>query len=86
MKLYIITIFVISMLLILFQSLIMISTLVFTCMLYYIGIISGLIVYDLYNNVNISITNAYVLFIFFILLAYISNPLLIVANKFRNIK
>ena len=74
------------MLLILFQSLIMISTLVFTCMLYYIGIISGLIVYDLYNNVNISITNAYVLFIFFILLAYISNPLLIVANKFRNIK
>lgn len=64
----------------------MISTLVFTCMLYYIGIISGLIVYDLYNNVNISITNAYVLFIFFILLAYISNPLLIVANKFRNIK
>jgi len=55
-------------------------------MLHYIGIISGLIVYDLYNSTNISITNAYVLFIFFILLAYISNPLLIVANKFRNIK
>jgi len=74
------------MLLIVFQSLIMISTLIFTCVLYYIGISSGLIVYNLYNTTNISITNAYVLFIFFILLAYINNPLIIVANKFRNIK
>jgi hypothetical protein len=74
------------MLLIVFQNLIMISTLISTCVLYYIGILSGLIVYNLYNTTNISITNAYVLFIFFILLAYISNPLIGVVHRIQNIK
>lgn len=74
------------MLLIVFQNLIMISTLISTCVLYYIGILSGLIVYNLYNTTNISITNAYVLFIFFILLAYISNPLIGIVHRIQNIK
>jgi hypothetical protein len=74
------------MLLIVFQNLIMISTLISTCVLYYIGILSGLIVYNLYNTTNISITNAYVLFIFFILLAYISNRLIGIVHRIQNIK
>uniref|UniRef100_A0A6C0ITA1 Uncharacterized protein n=1 Tax=viral metagenome TaxID=1070528 RepID=A0A6C0ITA1_9ZZZZ len=64
----------------------MISTLILTCVLYYIGISSGLIVYNLYNTTNISITNAYVLFIFFILLAYIGNPLIGIVHRIQNIK